>query len=82
MRGRCCRAKEPQRRPGGHGARVARLAEDTDEAVLGDGAGRPAVADLLLEPSSALLVQDVIAIQEGQQNVDVEQCAQVDLEAN
>ena len=46
-----------------------------------DGAGCPAVADLLFEPSTALCVQEVIAIQAGQQDVDVQQCAQVDLEA-
>ena len=36
---------------------------------------------LLHEPSTALFVQDVIAIQKGHQDVDVQQCAQVDLEA-
>ena len=55
--------------------------QDTDEAILGDGAGRPAVLDLLLEPPSALLVQNVITIEQGQKDVDVQQCAQVPLGA-
>lgn len=45
------------------GARIARLADDAHETVLGDGAGGPPRTDLVIEPARCPLVIDVIAVQ-------------------
>lgn len=51
------------------------LTDNADEAVLGYRAGRPAVNNLGVEPLANAPVIDVIAVEERDQNVDVQQSA-------
>lgn len=56
-------------------ARIPRLADDADEAILCDRARRPttALTDVALHPSTGVPMVDGIAAEEGDQDVDVEE---------
>ena len=56
-----------------HRARITRLADHPHEAVLGQGARSPAVMNLRPEPEAGPGVIDVIRIEEGNEDVDVEE---------
>jgi hypothetical protein len=56
-------------------ARIPRLTDDSDEAVLCDGARRPPLLDLAVNPGPRSGVVDVVAIEEGQQDVHIQQRA-------
>ena len=71
--------QSPDGIPRRHRAGIAWLAADSHEAVLCDGARRPAVSNLVLEPVSGLFMLDVVAIQQSEEHVDVEQGAHVRL---
>src|SRR5204862_2614036 len=56
-------------------AGVARLADDPHEAVLRDSAGCPAMPDFGTDPVAGAFVIDMVAVQQGYQDVDVKECA-------
>src|SRR5262249_34349516 len=57
------------------GAGIAGLADDPHEAVLGDRARGPAVLYLGVDPVAGELVIDMVAVEQSQQDVDVQQRA-------
>src|SRR2546421_6023840 len=54
-------------------AGVAGLADDPHESVLGDRAGGPPVFNLVADPRAGSPVVNVIAVEERQQHVDIQQ---------
>ena len=69
-----CRAGEAiDRRGDRHGARIARLAHDAHETVLGDRAGSPARGDLLFQPGPGAAVVGVVGVEQRDEDVDVEE---------
>ena len=56
----------------GHRAGVSGLADDSNEAVLSYCTGRPAVHDLGVDPPANALVVDVIAVQQRNQDINVQ----------
>src|SRR5262245_62126061 len=53
--------------------RILWLAEDTNESVLSQSAGRPAVSDFPGEPFSGSPMADVIYIQQRKEHIDIEE---------
>ena len=52
------------------------MADDADEAIFREWAGAPAVTGVWAEPVVGRLVVEVLAIDQGDQNIDVQQDAQ------
>src|SRR5438128_1044988 len=70
------RSAQPfDRLEGRNRAGIAWLTDDADEAVLRQGTGRPAVANLRGDPLPGSLMVDVCRIEQRQEHVDVEQCS-------
>ena len=63
-------------------ARIARLRHDPNAAILSNRAGCPATTRMRREPCRSRGVRHVIGVEQRYQDVDVEQCAQVESAAS
>ena len=59
-----------------NGLRIAGLGQDANASILCDRAGCPTVIDVCLEPRPGSPVMDVAQVEEGDQDVDVEESSQ------
>ncbi len=58
---------------GARRARIFRIADDADDAVLRQRAGRLGVAALVLEPTMGGIMRDMRRVYQGDEDIDVEQ---------
>src|SRR5271166_297727 len=75
MFGRCGACQPADRLSRWHRAGVSRLADDSNEAVLSYCTRCPAVDDLGVDPPASTLVVDVIAVEQCDKHIDVQQGA-------
>ncbi len=54
-------------------AGIFRVADDPNNSILSDGAGGPGNLSMILKPAMCRLVPDMGRIDQGDQNIDVEQ---------